>query len=77
MTTQNRQASPAVVSGGTQAERIVLTRGELIHILWSYENEVKHPEDFTGFLDRMMGGGNGVGLITFDSGKIPGRRIHG
>lgn len=73
--TQNGQASPVVENRGTQAERIVLTRGELIHILWSYENEVKHPEDFTDFLDRVMGGGNGGGAIVFDRETLAGGRF--
>lgn len=66
------EASPCV-NTGTKEKRIALTRGELIHILFQYENDVKNIDDFSPFLDGVFNGQ--VGVIVFDAHEQIGRRF--
>jgi hypothetical protein len=71
------QASPAVESRGTQAERIVLTRGELIKILSGFADFVKdkEAEDFPGWVDGVFNAARRDGAIVFDREAPAGQRF--
>jgi len=75
------QASPAVMSRGTQAKRIMLTRAELIKILFRFDDFVKDrrspqwAQDFPGWVDGIFAEAERDGAIVFEAGGIPGRRF--
>jgi hypothetical protein len=66
------EASPCV-NTGTKEKRIALTRGELIHILFQYEKDVKDVDDLSPFLDEVFNGQDGA--IVFDSQAKAGERF--
>jgi len=73
-----RQASPSVVSGGTQEpKRIVLIRGELIKILCDFVDFVKDrkAKDFPAWVDGVFNAAERDGAIVFDKGEPVGRRF--
>jgi len=71
------QASPAVMSRGTQAKRIVLTRAELIKILFRFMDFVKDKvaEEFPGWVDGVFVEAERDGAIVFDPEAPAGRRF--
>jgi hypothetical protein len=76
--TQNGQASPTVVSGGTkEPKRIVLTRGELIKILCRFVDFVKDKEakEFPGWVDGVFAEAGQDDAIVFDSQAKAGERF--
>jgi len=72
------QGSPVVENRGThETKRIVLTRAELIKILFRFVDFVKDKEakEFPGWVDGVFVEAERDGAIVFEAGGIPGRRF--
>ena len=72
-----RQASPAVTSRGTQIKQIVLTRSELIKILFRFDDFVKDKkaQDFPGWVDGIFAEADRDGAIIFNLQAQVGERF--